>query len=149
MVTMSVERETGFVLAKKVQGSPRVARKGGHMSENDRITDERTEYASDDLEDALDEMSDRINDSVESIAELADDIEEIGAEVKSLLDDLRTLQTRIRQQDKEKLDPLIEQMEGVSKELENAVWTMDCATECLPEEIDVAEILQQPMDCPD
>ena len=119
------------------------------MGENDRIKDEQAEHVSREVENLLDGVSDRINETVESIAELADDIEELSGEIKSLLDDLRTIQGKVEQQNKDKLEPLIDQFESVSRELETAVWTMDCATEGLPEDIDLLEIFEQPIDTAD
>lgn len=123
--------------------------KESEMSENDIINDERVESMSDEVGDLLDGMSDRITDTVESIAALADEAEELSSEIKSLLDDLRTVQSRIEQKNRDKLEPLIEQLEGVYKELETAVWTMDCATEGLPEDIDLLEMFEEPTGGPD
>jgi len=119
------------------------------MSINDEIKDEQVERVSDEAESLLDGMSDRINQTMENFGEIADDIEEFSSEIKSLLDDLRTIQSSLEQQNREKLEPLVDQLEGVSKELENAVWTMDCVKEGLPEDIDISQILRQPIDSPD
>jgi archaellum component FlaC len=119
------------------------------MSENDIINDEQVENLSDQVENLLDGMSDRITDTVESIAEIADEVEELSSEIKSLLDDLRIVQSRIEQKNRDKLEPLIDQLEGVYKELETAVWTMDCATEGLPEDIDLLELFGESSDGPD
>ena len=116
------------------------------MTENNIINDEQIENMSDEVENLLDSLSDRITDTVESIAELADEVEELSREIKSLLDDLRTVQSRIEQKNRDKLEPLIDQLEGVHKELETAVWTMDCATEGLPEDIDLLGMFDGPAD---
>lgn len=119
------------------------------MSEYDEIGDPHAEHAGDETADLLDGLSNRISDTVESIAELADEVEELSSEIKSLLDDLRTLQSRIGPPARDKLDPLIDQLEGVYRELETAVWTMDCATEGLPEDTDLSAIFEQPIDSVD
>jgi ABC-type transporter Mla subunit MlaD len=116
------------------------------MSEYDTINDEQVRDISEAAEDLLDGMSDRITDTIENIAELADDVEELSSEIKSLLDDLRAVQSRIEPRNRDKLEPLIDQLEGVYKELETAVWTMDCATEGLPEDIDLLDMLEKPTD---
>lgn len=119
------------------------------MSEYHEIGDPHAEPFGDEMADLLDGLSNRISDTVESIAELADEVEEISSEIKSLLDDLRIVQNRMGQPARDKLDPLIDQLEGVYRELETAVWTMDCATEGLPEETDLSEIFEQPIDSAD
>lgn len=119
------------------------------MSEYNEIGGQHAEHAGDELADLLDGLSNRISDTVESIAELADEVEELSGEIKSLLDDLRIVQSRIGQPTRDNLDPLIDQLEGVYRELETAVWTMDCATEGLPEDTDLSVIFEQPIDSVD
>lgn len=119
------------------------------MSEEDRMNDEQIESLSDQTESLFDDMSDRVNRTMEDIAELSDDIEELSSDIKLLLDDLRTIQNSLEQHNREKLEPLIDQFEGVSVELANAVWTMDCVKQGLPEDIDVSEILHQPVQSSD
>ena len=119
------------------------------MSENERVNDEPVLYYNNETESLLDGMSDRIDRTMEDIAEMADEIEELSSEIKSVLEELRMVQGRTGPQCGDRLEPLVDQLEGVSRELENAVWTMDCVKEGLPEDIDVAEILQQPVDCTD
>ena len=114
------------------------------MSENDTISDEQVRDVTDEAVDLLDDMSDRITETVESIAGLADEAEELSSEIKSLLDDLRILQSKVEKKNREKLEPLVDQLEGVYKELETAVWTMDCATEGLPEDIDLLQMFESP-----
>ena len=116
------------------------------MSEYDTINDKQVRNISDEAESLLDDMSDRITDTIENIAELADEVEELSNEIKSLLDDLRSVQSRIEPKNRDRLEPLIDQLEGVYKELETAVWTMDCATEGLPEDIDLLEMFEKPAD---
>jgi len=119
------------------------------MSENDRIKDEQVKDVSREVENLLDGMSDRINETVENIAELADDIEQLSGQINSLLNDLRAIQSKIGRENKDKLEPLMDQLEGVSKELETALWTMDCATEGLPEDVDLLDVFEQQSDSPD
>jgi len=119
------------------------------MSEEEKVQDEQAGYLSNETENLLDGMSDRIDRTMEDIAEMADEIEDLSNEIKSVLDDLRTVQSRTGPQGGEKLEPLVDRLEGVSRELENAVWTMDSVKEGLPENIDVSQILQQPVDSSD
>lgn len=116
------------------------------MNEYNHIEDPHAGRIGDEMAELLDGLSNRISDTVENIAELADEVEEISSEIKSLLDDLRIVQSKIGQPARDNLDPLIDQLEGVYRELETAVWTMDCATEGLPEETDLSEIFKQPID---
>ncbi|UCC96723.1 MAG: hypothetical protein JSW66_12865 [Phycisphaerales bacterium] len=119
------------------------------MSEYNQIGEPHAGHVGNELADLLDGLSNRISDTVESIAELADEVEELSSEIKSLLDDLRIVQSRIGQHARDKLDPLIDQLEGVYRELETAVWTMDCVTEGLPEDTDLSEIVKQTIDSVD
>jgi len=116
------------------------------MSEYKGIANQQPEYLVDDTVEFLYDLSNRTSDTAESIADLADEMEELGCEIKSLLDDLRTLQSKIAQPDRDKLDPLIDKLEGIYRDLGTAVWTMDCASEGLPEDTDLLEILEQPID---
>ncbi len=100
------------------------------MSEYDTIKDEQIEHAGDEIENLLDGISDRITEAVDDISDLADGVEELGDEIKSLLDDLKYAQSKTGQ---EKLESLIDQLECVSKELQNTLWTMDFASEDLLE----------------
>jgi len=119
------------------------------MSDDEKVKNEQAGYLSDETESLLDGMSDRIDRTMEDIAEMADEIEELSSEIKSVLDELRIVQSKKGPQAGERLEPLVDQLEGVSRELENAVWTMDCVKEGLPEDIDVSRILQQQIDMPD
>ena len=107
------------------------------MSEYDTISDERVEHAAGEIENILDGMSDRLNEAVDDISDLADGVEELGDEIKSLLDDLRAVQGKTGQENKDKLESLIDQLEGVSKELQKTLWTMDFASEDLLENADL------------
>ncbi len=116
------------------------------MSKRDEVRNQQAEDAVDQTADLLDGLNNRTSDTAESIAELADEMEELSNETKSLLDDLRTLQSRLGRSARDRLDPFIDQLEGVHKELETAVWTMDCAREGMPEGTDLLKILEQPID---
>lgn len=107
------------------------------MSENYTIKDEQVRHAGSKVENLLDGMSNKINDTVENIADLADEVEELSGEIKSLLEDLRAVQSKTEQENKDKFEPLIDQLEGVSKELQNTLWTMDFATEDLLDDMDI------------
>lgn len=107
------------------------------MSEYDTIKDERVEHAGGEIENLLDGMSDRLNEAVDDISDLADGVEELSDEIKSLLDDLRAAQAKTGQEKKDKLESLIDQLEGVSKELQKTLWTMDFASEDLLENADL------------
>jgi hypothetical protein len=115
------------------------------MSEYSKIGNHPAEDLVDETMDLLNSLSNRTGDTAESIAELADEMEELCCEIKSLLDDLRTLQSRIAQPNRKRLDSLIDQLEGVYRGLETAVWTMDCTREGLPEDTDLLEILGLPI----
>jgi len=117
--------------------------------EDNVIRDEQARHVGDEAQSVFNDMSDRINQTMENFGDIADDIEEYSGEIKALLEDLRILQSSLELQNREKLEPLVDQLEGLSKELENAVWTMDCVKEVLPEDIDIAQILRQPVDSPD
>ena len=107
------------------------------MSEYDTIKEERVEHARGEIENLLDGVSDRLSDTVDGISDLADGVEEIGHEIKTLLEDLRAAQSKTGQEKKDKLESLIEQLEGVSKELQKTLWTMDFASEDLLENADL------------
>lgn len=106
------------------------------MVEHDIIKDERVGHAVSKVENLFNDMSERISDTVENIADLADEVEELGDEIKSLLEDLRAAQSKTELQDDEKFESLIDQLEGVSKELQNALWAMDFASEDLLDDIE-------------
>ena len=101
------------------------------MSEHDIVKDEQVGRAVGKVENLFNDMSDRISDTVENIADLADEVEELGDEIKSLLDDLRAAQSKAEQENEAKFEPLIDQLESVSKELQNALWAMELASEDL------------------
>lgn len=107
------------------------------MSEYDTIRDQQIEHAGGEIEDLLEGVSDRLNDAVDDMSDLADGVEELGDEIQSLLDDLRTVQSITGEEKKEKLESLIDQLEGVSKELQSTLWTMDFASEDLLENTDL------------
>lgn len=104
------------------------------MNEHDVIKDEQVGHAANNVENLFDDMSDRISDTVENIADLADEVEELSEEIKSLLDDLRNAQSKSPQENENKFDSLIDQLESVSKELQNALWAMELASEDLLDE---------------
>ena len=105
------------------------------MTEHDIVKDEREGHAGSKVENLFNDMSGRISDMVENIADLADEIEELGDEIKALLSDLRAAQSKTEQQDNDKFESLIERLEGVSKELQNALWAMDFASEDLQDDM--------------
>jgi len=107
------------------------------MGEYDTINDERVEHAGGEIENFLDDMSDRLNDAVDGISDLADGVEELSDEIKSLLEDLRAVQGKTGLEKKDKLESLIDRLEGVSKELQKTLWTMDFASEDLLEDADL------------
>ena len=107
------------------------------MSEYDTIKNQQVEHTDGEIENLLDDVSDRLNDAVDDISDLADGVEELDDEIKSLLDDLRAVQGKTGQEKKDKLEFLIDQLEGVSKELQNTLWTMDFASEDLLENADL------------
>ena len=107
------------------------------MSEYDTIKDEQLKHTGGEVEYLLDGVSDRLNDAVDDMSDLADGVEELSDEVKSLLDDLRTIQSKTGQEKKDKLESLIDQLEGVSKELQSTLWTMDFASEDLLDNADL------------
>jgi hypothetical protein len=47
---------------------------------------------------------------------------------------LRSAQSKSPQEEENKFDPLIDQLESVSKELQNALWAMELASEDLLDE---------------
>lgn len=112
------------------------------MSELKEARNQQAEGFIDETMDLLDSLSNRTSDTAESIVGLTDEMEELSSEVKSLLDDLRTLQSRVGQPAKDRLDPLIDQLEAVYGGLETAIWTMDCATKGLPQDTELLGILE-------
>lgn len=107
------------------------------MSEYDTINDQQVKHPGGEIENLLDDVSDRLNDAVDDISDLADGVEELDDEIKSLLEDLRSVQDKTGQEKKDKLEYLIDQLEGVSKELQSTLWTMDFASEDLLENTDL------------
>jgi len=107
------------------------------MGEHDIIENKKVGHAGGKLEYLFNDISERISDTVENIADLADEVEELGDEIKSLLEDLRAAQSKTELQDNEKIESLIDQLEGVSKELQNALWAMDFASEDLLDDIEI------------
>lgn len=108
------------------------------MNEHDIINDEQVGHAVSKVENLFNDMSDRISDTVENIADLADEVEELGDEIKSLLDDLRSAQCKTEQEgENDKYEFLIDQLESVSKELQNALWAMELASEDLLDDDDI------------
>jgi len=117
---------------------------GGEPEMSDLIA-ARSQQAEDVVDETvafLDSLSNRTSDTAESIAELADEMEELSSEIRWLLDDLRTLQSRLAPPARGRLEPLIDQLEGIHRGLQTAVWTMDCAGEGLPEDADLVQILE-------
>jgi len=115
-------------------------------NENNRIESQQAQHIVHEMVDLLDDLSNIISDTVESIAERADEVEQLRGDIKSLLDDLKTLQSRLAPAKKDRLDPLIDRLEGVYAELGTAVWTMDCAREALTEDADLSEVLERSID---
>ena len=107
------------------------------MSEHDTIKDQQIEHAGGEIEILLDDVSDRLNEAVDDISDLADGVEELNDEIQLLLDDLRTVQNKTGEEKREKLGSLIDQLEGISKELQGTLWTMDFASEDLIENADL------------
>jgi len=107
------------------------------MSEYNTTEEERAEHAGGNIEGFLDGMSDRLNEAVDGISDLADGVEELGDDIKALLDDLRAVQGETGQEKKDKLESLINRLEGISKELQSTLWTMDFASEDLLENADL------------
>ncbi len=116
------------------------------MSEDHRINHQQAEHAGDEVGDLLDGIGDRIDETVESIAELAEAAEELNGEITSLLDDLRIIQSKAEPENRDKLEPLLDQLESVSRELQTAQWTMDFTSEDLLEDTDLEEIFEQQTD---
>ena len=107
------------------------------MSEYDTIQDQQTEHAGGEIEGLLDDVSERLSGAVDDMSDLADGVEELGDQIELLLDDLRSVQSKTGDKKKEKLESLIDQLEGVSKELQSTLWTMDFASEDLQENVDL------------
>ena len=101
------------------------------MSENDTIKNQQIDHTGGETEDLLDDVGDRLNDAVDDMSDLADGVEALSEEIQSLLDDLRIVQSITGEGKKEKLESLIDQLEGISKELQSTLWTMDFASEDL------------------
>lgn len=116
------------------------------MSEDHRINHEQAEHVGSEIGDLLDGIGDRIDETVESIADLAEAVEGLNGEITSLLDDLRIIQSKVEPENRDKLEPLIDQLEGVSRELQTAQWTMDCTSEDFLEDTDFEEIFEQQID---
>jgi len=116
------------------------------MNENDKIENQQKQRIGREMADILDGLSDRISETVENIAERADEVEQLRGDIKSLLDDLKRLQSRLAPPKSDTLNPLIDQLEGIYRELGTAVWTMDCAREGLSEDADLSEILEHPIE---
>ncbi|TKJ39219.1 MAG: hypothetical protein CEE38_00235 [Planctomycetes bacterium B3_Pla] len=116
------------------------------MSEDHRINHQQAEHAGDEVSDLLDGIGDRIDETVESIADLAEAVEGVNGEITSLLDDLRIIQSKIEPKNRDKLEPLIDQLEGVSRELQTAQWTMDCTSEDFLEDTNFEELFEQQTD---
>jgi len=110
---------------------------------NNKIENQQAQHIVREMVDLLDGLSNIISDTVESIAERADEVEHLRSDIKLLLDDLKTLQSRLTPPKRDKLDPLIDRLEGVYRELGTAVWTMDCAREALMEDTDLLDILER------
>jgi archaellum component FlaC len=116
------------------------------MSEDHRINHQQAEHANDEINDLLDGIGDRIDETVESIADLAEAVEGLNGEITSLLDDLRIIQNKVEPEYRDKLEPLIDQLESVSRELQTAQWTMDCTSEDFLEDTDLEELFEQQID---
>jgi peptidoglycan hydrolase CwlO-like protein len=106
------------------------------MSENHTIRKEKIEHACTENEQFMDDMSDRLSAAGEEIAELTDGVEELSNEIKSLLDDLRAVHSKAPENQKDKLESFINRLEGVSTELQNALWAMSHASADLTEDDD-------------
>jgi methyl-accepting chemotaxis protein len=107
------------------------------MSEYDTIKDQQIEHTGSDIESLLYDLSDRLSVAADDISDLADGVEELGDEIQTLLEDIRTIQGKTDEGKKEKLESLIDQLEGISKELQSTLWTMDFASEDLLENSDL------------
>jgi ABC-type transporter Mla subunit MlaD len=106
------------------------------MNENYTFREEKVEQAGTETEQFLDDMNDRLSDAGVEIAELTDGVEELSNEIKSLLDDLRAVHSKTPEEKKDKLESLIDQLEGVSAELQAALWAMRHASADLLENDD-------------
>lgn len=106
------------------------------MNENYTIREEKVEHVGTETEHFLDDMSDRLNDAVDEIADLTDGVEEVSDEIKSLLDDLRTVHNIAEEKQKDKLESFINRLEGISKELQNALCAMSLVSADLLENDD-------------
>jgi ABC-type transporter Mla subunit MlaD len=98
------------------------------MNENYTIREEKIEQAGNGTGQFLNDMSDRLSDAGEEIAELTDGVEELSDEIKSLLDNLRAVHSKTPEEKKDKLESFINRLEGVSTELQNALWAMSHAS---------------------
>jgi chromosome segregation ATPase len=106
------------------------------MNENHTIRKEKIEHACTKNEQFMDDMGDRLSDAGEEIAELTDGVEELSDEIKSLLDELRAAHSKNGQEKKDKLESFINRLEGVSAELQAALWAMRLASADLLENDD-------------
>ena len=107
------------------------------MGEYDTIKDQQIEHTGNEFDDLLDDVNSRLNEAVDDISDIADGVEELSDEIESILDDLRTVQTKTGEEKRRKLESLIDQLEGISKELQSTLWTMDFASEDLLENTDL------------
>lgn len=115
------------------------------MSEDHRTNHQQQEH-DDEINDLLDGMGDRIEETAENIAELAEAAEELNGEINSLLEDLRIIQSKVEPEKRDKLEPLIDQLESVSRELQTAQWTMEFTSEDLLKDTDLDEFFEQQID---
>jgi ElaB/YqjD/DUF883 family membrane-anchored ribosome-binding protein len=106
------------------------------MNENYIISEEKVEHAGNGTGHFLNDVSDRLSDAGEGIADLTDGVEEVSDEIKSLLDDLRAVHGKTPEEEKDKIESFISRLEGVSTELQNALWSMSHASADLLENDD-------------
>jgi len=107
------------------------------MNENYKIRKEKVEYADAETEIPPEGMSDRLNNVMYDIDELTDGAEELSDEIKSLLDDVRVVKNKTGEEKKDKLESLINQLEGVSKEFQITLWTIRLASVDFLENVDL------------
>lgn len=106
------------------------------MNENYTISEEKVEHDGTETGHFLDDVSDRLSDAGEEISDLTDGVEEVRDEIKLLLDGLRALHSKTPENQKDKLESFISRLEGVSTELQNALWAMSHASADLTEDDD-------------